>query len=156
MTFQFYFSMHKRRCFMLFIVSALAAVLLGCLQNYARFHRDAQVSDAFQRGTVSPKLNYFYAGRENMPHAIMGLNPDYTNSSSLWIAFEPRPEYLQKMTSNIYGRDSYAPHGYKILTPDGEFVGIWFSSIHFPSVELDQRNRTVNVRYSNPDVYREH
>jgi hypothetical protein len=109
MTFQFNFSIFKRRCLMLFIVSALAAVFLGCLQNYARFSRDDQVSDAFQSGSVSPKLNYFYAGRENMPHAIMGLNPDYTNSSSLWFMYGKKSDlngyqinpYLTDITWNI-------------------------------------------------------
>jgi hypothetical protein len=151
-----YFMKRKGRCFILFVGAALAVGLSGCLQNYGRFSRDAQVGQAFRSGSVPPELNYFYAGRENMPYAIMGIAPNYTNPSSLWIAFEPQPEQLKKMSANIYGKDQYDPYGFNILDPNGKFVGIWFSSLHFPSVKIDQENRTVKVLYKNPESYREY
>jgi hypothetical protein len=40
------------------------------------------------------------------------------------------------------------------LDPDGAIVGIWFSSLHFPSINVDQQNRTVKVLYKNPESYR--
>jgi hypothetical protein len=151
-----YFSKHCRLGFTLFAGAALAVGLSGCLQNYGRFSRDAQVNHAFQNGSVPPGLNYYYAGRETMPYAIMGIDSGYVISSSLWIAFEPQPAQLQKMSANIYGSDRHAPHGFNILDPDGAIVGIWFSSLHFPMVKVDQQNRTVEVRYKNPETYREY
>ena len=151
-----YFLKRNGLGFTLFAGAVLAIALSGCLQNYGRFSRDAQVSQAFRSGSVPPELNYFYAGRETMPYAIMGIDPRYTNPSSLWIAFEPQPEQLQKMSANIYGRDQYDPYGFNILDPNGKFVGIWFSCLHFPSVKIDQQNRTVKVLYKNPESYREY
>jgi hypothetical protein len=149
-----YFSKRHGRCFMLFVGVALAVGISGCLQNYGQFSRDSQVSEAFRSGLVPPELNYFYAGRETMPYAIMGIDPGYAISSSLWTAFEPQPEQLRKMSSNIYGKQQYDPYGFNILAPDGAFVGIWFSSLHFPSVKVDEQNRTVAVQYKNPESYR--
>lgn len=147
---------YRRSLSMLTAVCVLSIGWTGCLQNYARFSRDAEISDAFRSGSVAPELSYFFAGREDMPYAILGIEPGYRNSSPLWIAFEPRPETLRKMSANIYGKDRYDPYGYHILAPDGTVVGIWFSSLHFPSVRVDQQNRTVDVLYRSPEVYREY
>ncbi len=151
-----YLKNRRGLCFVLLVVPALAVGLSGCLQNYGRFSRDAQVNLAFQSGSVPSELNYYYAGRQSMPYAIMGIKPGYVVPSSLWIAFEPEPEQLKKMITNIYGKDRYDPYGFNVLDPDGAVIGIWFSSLHFPSVKIDQQNRTVEVRYKNPETYREY
>ncbi|MGD9310392.1 MAG: hypothetical protein PVG51_14710 [Desulfosarcina sp.] len=151
-----YLSKHHGRCVVLIVGIALAVGLGGCLEKYGRFSRDAQVSRAFQSGVVPPELDYYYAGRDSMPYAIMGIDPGYTIPSSLWIAFEPQPEQLRKMSANIYGNDRYDPYGFNMLAPDGAVIGIWFSSLHFPSVTIDQQTRTVEVRYKNPESYREY
>jgi len=151
-----YFSKRRGLFLMLLAGVVLAVGLNGCLQNYGRFSRDAQISNAFRSGSVPAELNYFYAGRETMPYAIMGIDPGYAIPSSFWITFEPQPERLQKMSSNIYGKDQYDPYGFNILDPDGAIIGIWFSSLHFPSVKVDQQNRTIEVRYNNPEGYRQY
>ena len=68
-----YYLKHRGLCFMLFAGAALAVGLIGCFQNYGRFSRNAQIHHAFQSGSVPPELNYYYAGRETMPYAIMGI-----------------------------------------------------------------------------------
>lgn len=150
-----FFSNKRRLQFALIAGFFLAISLYGCLQNYGRFTRDAQVNDAFISGIVPPDLNYYYAGRDNMPYAIMGIDPNYKNTSKLWIAFEPLPEQLRKMTSNIYGKSHADPYGFNIMSPDGNIVGIWFSGLHFPSVKVDQQKKTIEVLYKNPEIYRD-
>ena len=151
-----YFSKRRGLCFILFVGTVLAVCLSGCLQSYGRFSRDAQVNHAFRSGSVPPELNYYYAGRDTMPYAIMGIDPGYAISSPLWIAFEPQPEQVRKMSSNIYGKHRYDPQGFNIMDPDGAIVGIWFSSLHFPSVKVDQQKRSVEIRYKNPENYRQY
>ena len=97
-----YFSKYRGLCFKLLAVAALIVGLSGCLENDGRFSRDAQVSHAFRSGSVTQELNYFYAGKDTMPYAIMGIDPGYMIPSSFWIAFEPQPEQMRKMSSNIY------------------------------------------------------
>lgn len=131
----------------------LLTVFTGCMQTFGRFSKDDQVREAFRNGTVPAELNYFYTGRETMPYAIMGIDPSYAVPSAFWIAFDPQPERLRDISSNLYGRDRYDPYGFNIVAPDGAFVGIWFSNLNFASVVVNQENRTVDVRYKNPESY---
>jgi hypothetical protein len=146
----------RLRCFILISGALLFTLLTGCLQSYARFSRDDQVYRSFTVGEVPPELNYFYAGPKDNPHAMMGIDPDLTVRSNLWVAFEPEPAQLKKMSANIYGEDRREPDGFTILSNEGEFIGIWFSSLHFPGVKLDQENNTVMVPYSGPAIYNLH
>ena len=90
-----YFSKCRGLCFKLFAGAALIVGLSGCLENYGRFSRDAQVSHAFRSGLVPQELNYFYAGKETNPYAIMGIDPGYVFPSTFWTAFEPQPAELR-------------------------------------------------------------
>jgi hypothetical protein len=121
--------------------------------NSGGFSKDNQVSHAFRTGNVPAELHYFYTGRESMPYAIMGIDRSYTVPSKYWIAFEPKPEKLRNMSSNIYGCDRYNAYGFNILSPDGAPIGIWFSNLRFANVKVDQVNRTVDVLYRNPESY---
>jgi len=144
----------RSRWFTLLAAALLPAFLIGCMQAYGRFDRNAQVGDAFRSGTVPQTLNYFYAGSQTRPYAIMGIDPGYTVPSRLWIAFAPQPEQMQTLSANLFGKDQYDPHGYHILSSDGEIIGIWFSSLHFPIVKVDREKRTVEVQYKNPESFR--
>jgi hypothetical protein len=141
----------------LLIGLAMLTVLTGCMQqaNYGGFSRDDQVSHAFQSGAVPAELKYYYTGRDTMPYAIMGIDPEYTVPSKYWIAFKPEPEKLKNMSSNIYGHNRDNPYGFNILAPDGTPVGIWFSNLRFSNVRIDQENRTLEVLYKNPENRRD-
>lgn len=143
-------------CYALTCSTVLIIFLTGCLQNYTRFSRNGEVGQSFRTGNVPPELHYFYAGPESSPHAIMGIDPEFSVRSNLWVAFDPEPEKLRKMSASIYGEDSREPNGFTILSNDGVFLGIWFSSLHFPSVKVDRENSTVIVPYGSPAIYNLH
>jgi hypothetical protein len=42
-------------------------MLSACMKNYGRLAIDTQVKRDFQAGVIQPDLQYYYAGRENMP-----------------------------------------------------------------------------------------
>jgi len=133
---------------------ALAVLVLmaaGCTKNYGQFSKSAEVSLAFQQGDHQPDYQYFYAGRDNMPYAIIGIDRSYTVPSRYWIPFDPESGMLRKMSDNMYGKHSYYPAGYHILDPDGNIIGVWFSSVNQYSVSVDQQNRTVEVLFRNPE-----
>jgi hypothetical protein len=127
--------------------------LSGCFANYARFSQNKEINQAFRIGGVPLELNYFYAGPKSNPHAIMGIDPLFTVQSTLWVAFDPEPEQLRQMSASIYGGESREPNGFDLLSEDGVFIGIWFSSLHFPRVRVDRENRTIAVPFSSPAIY---
>ena len=129
----------------------LILMVAGCTKNYGQFSKSAEVGLAFQQGDHQVDYQYFYAGRDNMPYAIIGIDRSYTVPSRYWIPFDPESEILRKMSENMYGRLRYDPAGYHILDPDGNIIGVWFSSVNQYSVSVDQQNRAVEVLFRNPE-----
>ncbi len=135
----------------LIVLIVLTAMVAGCTKNYGNFKKSADVTFAFQQGDYQPEYQYFYAGRDNMPYAIIGIDRNYTVPSRYWIPFEPESEMLKKMSGNMFGKYKYYPNGYHIFDPDGNMIGVWFSSVNSYSVSVDQQNRTVEVLFRNPE-----
>ena len=129
----------------------LMLMLFGCNTNYGRFARSAEVDLAFRQGDHQPGYQYYYAGRDTMPYAIIGIDRSYTVPSQYWLAFEPQAEQLVKMSGNMYGQGHDYPSGSHILDPDGTIIGVWFSSVRLPSVKVDQQRKTVEVLFANPE-----
>jgi hypothetical protein len=129
----------------LVIAASVLAMLSGCsTQNYGRFALDARVSRDFREGAVQPQYQYYYAGRDTMPYAVIGIDAGYTIPSRYWIPFKPQPGQLKKMSANIYGEVDYSPYGAHILDPDGNIIGVWYSNVVI-------RSKTVQVLFKNPE-----
>lgn len=130
----------------------LLSAMIGCGKSYGRFPISSQVEQAFENGSVQTGYRYYYAGREDIPYAIMGIDQKYQVISNEWISFAPDPAKLKKMAKNIYYSEQDAPYGAHIVSPNGEVVGVWYSNVFNRSVTVDEENRTVTVRYRNPDL----
>jgi hypothetical protein len=130
---------------------ALMLLLTGCLKNYGRFNLDRQVDHAFRTGAVQPKFQYYYAGRDTMPYAIIGIDRSYKVPSRYWVSFAPETEQLKTMSGNMYNEVWDDPYGAHILDPDGKVIGVWYSTVINRSVKVDQNSRTVEVLFKNPE-----
>jgi hypothetical protein len=146
------FGLHYRRWLSgTIVLAALLLMIAGCGKHYGNFTLSTEVMHAFENGTIEPDLNYYYAGRDTMPYAVMGIDRRYQVPSRLWIAFEPQPGQLKKMSGNIYAKDRYNPYGAHIRDAEGTVVGIWYSNLRFRSVSVDRQNMTVEVLFPNPE-----
>ena len=133
------------------LIVALLLAVVGCAANYGSFTLDAGVARDFQAGVIRPEYQYYYAGREGMPYAIIGIDRRYSVPSRYWIAFTPKPEQLKDMSGNFYGKNRQDPYGALIRAADGQVVGIWYSNVQFRSVTVDQKAKTVEVLFSSPE-----
>jgi hypothetical protein len=133
------------------IIAVLMLMVAGCTKNYGRFAKSAEVDIAFRQGDQQSEYQYFYSGRDTMPYAIIGIDRGYSVPSQYWVPFEPESEQFRKMTGNMSGKLRYAPAGYHILDPDGNIIGVWFSSVDHKSVSVDQQNRTVELLFQKPE-----
>ena len=140
----------KQHSFMVILITLLV-VTGACAQNYGRFSIDPQVANDFRTGTIQPDLRYYYQGRDTMPYAIIGIDRTYEVPSKYWIAFDPDPEQLKKMSGNIYQDVRDYTYGATIMAPDGTVVGIWYSNVDQKSVTVDQENHTVQILFPNPE-----
>lgn len=146
-----YLSKHPRPYFALFTSAAMLIVLIGCTKDYGRFSRDSDLDQAFNKGEILQELNYYYSGRDSKPFAIIGLDPAYSVPSRFWIAFEPQPEQLKKMSQKVYSRYGYAYFGSYMLDQEGAVIGIWFYGPHTRSFKVDQQKRIVEPMYVTPN-----
>jgi hypothetical protein len=142
------------------VIAAMGALLLlvggaalsGCAGNYGRFNRSFEVTAAFQAGQPYPDYNYYFAGREGRPYAIIGIDKTYQVSSRLWKAFTPTSEKLRSMTAFVYDIGNDRAYGANILAPSGERIGVWYSKIVFVHAKVDEDNKVIDVVFKDPEL----
>jgi hypothetical protein len=78
--------------------------------------------------------------------AIVGLDPKLKLESRIWRKLEADAEDFKVATSRIWyehGQILDYPRGAVIMDPDGEKVGVYFSSIPFVSINFKPENQVV-------------
>ena len=131
------------------ITALLAAIFLfsgftGC-DNYGKLKRDPSLTKAFQNYQVDDGYTFYYLGRDNRPYAIAGIDPRYTLKSEFWQPMEPKTEQFRIMIYWIWTEHNYEPYGAYIIGPDGNKVGVFYSSIDRVAVYIDKANQTVSL-----------
>ena len=134
-------SRFSRFCYILAML-IVSAMVSGCSENYGRIKRNPELSRIFQSYEVEPGYKYYYYGRTNAPYAIIGIDPAYHISSKVWREVDPGTEQFKEMVDWVWGGDYYSLiSGASILSPTGEKVGIWYSSIWFVAIRFEENNR---------------
>lgn len=132
------------------IIIALFA-FFGCMKNYGRFAIDNQVVQDVHAGVAAPGLRFYYTGRDTMPYAIIGIDRTYYIHSRYWVEFDPKQDRLKKMSQNIYSNSQDDAFGARIIGTDGKTIGIWYSTVFNRSVRVDEKKKTVQVLFLNPE-----
>ena len=118
----------------------------GCSQNFGRIHWDEDVTQAFEANQVEPGYNFYQYTVGNRVFAIVGFDPKLELQSRIWRELETDTEDFKVATSRMW--DNYTqlpeyPRGAVIMDPDGEKVGVYFSSIRFVSINFKPENQVV-------------
>ena len=127
------------------ISAFIMIVLSGCLQNYGRLNRDVQIRQAFESNQVPSQYEYFFFGNSNWPYAVMGLDPDYNLHSRIWRTVEPDTAEFRHMTRFVWADYNYYPYGANILDPQGQKIGIIYTSSWMAAIKIDKDTKTVEV-----------
>ena len=125
----------------LFIMVAMS----GCLENYGRLKRSSEIQKAFETRQVPSDYNYYFYGNRNWPYAVMGLDSGYKLRSRIWRAVEPNTEEFNHMTYWIWADYGYYPYGADILNPEGQKIGIIYTSSWFAAVKVDKSTKITQV-----------
>jgi len=102
--------------------------------------RNLDMEQAFKGGQPPAEYRYYATGRENLPEAIMGLDPDYRQTAKFWREFVPGSEAADKAMQNMKGYRKQEPRAYDILTPDGKVVGVYWSTVYHTRVVMGNDN----------------
>jgi hypothetical protein len=120
----------------------------GCSQNFGRINWDENVTQAFEANQVEPGYNFYQYTIGMRVFAIVGLDPKLELQSRIWRELETDTEDFKVATSRMW--DNYTqlpeyPRGAVIMDPDGEKVGVYFSSIRFVSINFKPENQVVVI-----------
>ena len=126
----------------------LLAVIPGCMDGYARIKSNPDLTAAFQDRQALPDYNYYYCGRENLPYAVVGIDPRYEFQDRLWTPIETKEEVYAK-AAGVTAWDNHWSRGADILDAEGNRIGVLFSYYDSTTVKLGPDNRvTVYNPYS--------
>jgi hypothetical protein len=145
-------SINKKSARMVLVASALfiAISATGCLQNYGRLNRSAEIQQAFETNQVPSDYAYFYYGISSWPYAVMGLDREYKLHSRIWRTVDPDTDRFSHMTRFVWADFNYYPYGANILDPQGRKIGIIYTSTWATAVKVDPDTKTVEVM---PHIY---
>ena len=138
---------------MLVISSLITVFVWGCLENYGRLKRNADIKTSFENGQLPSDYHYHFYGRRNQPIAIMGLEPDWTLSTKIWRPVELNTEEFKYMTKWVWediGYNRGGKYGAEILDPEFVKIGIIYTATWMATVKVDKDTKTVEVM---PYVY---
>jgi hypothetical protein len=124
--------------FMLFIT-----VFSGCTGAYGRLKIDPKIRQSFLQKQMISGYHYYYVGRASLPYAIVGIKDGYVFSSRFWESIPPGSGQFGKLVGLLYGSDFSYPIGAKILSPEGNLVGFWFSTVAFATIEFGPDNQVI-------------
>jgi hypothetical protein len=125
------------RFFLLAAVMLMTALLAGCAATYGRFQDDPGVTSQFVSGTPPSGFTYYWYGNSNNYYAIAGLDPKFVVRSFVWRRISPGSEEFKKAVFWIWEDYGFRQYGAHILDPSGARVGVWFSSLRYPTVKFN-------------------
>jgi hypothetical protein len=126
----------------------IAALVIGCLENYGRLNWDPQMTTQFQAYEAQSDFNYHYYGVGNRTFAIAGISNDFVMESKMWREVEPDTQDFKDLISRAWENPyykPYSPRGAHILNSEGKRVGNWYSSLRFVTVKFGENNRIVLI-----------
>lgn len=117
---------------------------VGCSHNYGRIHWDEKVTQSFDANQVEPDYKFYQYAIGMQVYAIIGLEPELELKSRLWRPLEAGTEDFKVALSRMWYNDFQLPgnpRGADILNPDGEKVGVYFSSLLVVSIDFKPENQ---------------
>ena len=139
-------SKHSQTDLIILLVLTLFTLTLftGCAANYGNYRVSRNVAHMFEGLKVPNDYNYYYAGSEKDPDALMGLSRDYTLNNDLWTETKMDSKQLKKWIDeiNLVGYP-VSVQGYLILDPSGKTIGIYYSKYDGGPVKMGSDNQVV-------------
>lgn len=117
-------------------------ILTGCTGNYGRLKANPDLTNAFTNRGALPDYNYYYCGRENLPYAVVGIDPAYQFEDRVWFKIETKEEVYKKAASVVAWNHIWSK-GADILDPSGNRIGIWFSYYQHTTVKVGPENKVA-------------
>ena len=124
------------------LFSTALLTLPACLSSYGRIKANPDLTNVFKQQQTLPDYIYYYCGRENLPYAVVGIDPRYEFQDRLWHRLETKAAVSKSVAGIRLWNDRWA-RGAEILDPAGNRIGIWFSYYSSTTVKVGPGNRVA-------------
>lgn len=135
------------------VLVALTALLSSCtataIQNGGTIRESGDITRKYRSLTIEPNYNYYWAGTELNPDAIMGIDKSLTVQSKFWHQVDLDKEQLDywvKWGDRQFVEDGFSLRylgkymGAYILDDQGNVVGDWYSKKDWGIFEFPGNN----------------
>jgi hypothetical protein len=126
------------------LLAMIAAVVVGCAAGGSHFRRTLSVADTFENYELIPGYSYYISGSDSKPLAIVGLDAGYSLSSPDWRPVQPDSDQLRKWVDRMVMQPgaefNTEPNGARILDPQGNQIGVWYSVWDTPRLTFQSEN----------------
>lgn len=147
------------------IAAAISAAgfLGGCAgAQYGGLRPSPEASQVFDSGQVLPQYRYYTTGAQNIPDAIIAVDRKFTLLGTTWREEEMDEKRLRRLVFNLKQYSSGLtdfPFGMKIVGPEGEMIGYWYSDLTFTTVTMPSATEVIvqspaTIRAARPDLQR--
>ena len=135
------------------LISSLIMIIVigGCKTgNFGRLQSDPQATQSFETVEVLPGHTYYFRGTASLPRAIAGIHEDFTLNSNLWTQIDTQSDEFRRLIRLVGlqgtgAAETIRPWGFKILTHDDRYVGLWYSALRTASVEVNENNEIITL-----------
>ena len=115
-------------------------LVVACAANSAYFSASRDVGWQFESGDVLPDHRYYAGGPDLKPNALIAIHQSYELESPYWRPIDVTPASLKELTATVKfvleGEYKTTPNGARIVTSDGQTVGVWYSVYDQPPVKM--------------------
>jgi hypothetical protein len=134
------------KLFIIIAVIVFAPLLIahrtGIFGKAGQFIPSKEVNSRLRGNALPPGYRYFELSDSTMgTYAIAGIDPAYIIDAVGWKEFSPAEGALDGLIQRMVMQNAYTAEGYRIVSPDRETVGIFYSPLPDPVVHFKPRRR---------------
>ena len=119
------------------------------MSKYGKLESNRDITQSFETYQVLPKHKYYYRGASSKPTVIVGINENYELNLPMWLPIDTESDNFRRLIDivSLQGIGNYiTPWGFKIIDHNGEYVGVWYSSIRNAAVEINENRQIINLQ----------
>jgi hypothetical protein len=119
------------------------AILTGFFSGYGRLTRSHEVTHAFETNHIFPEHRYYIMGIGFASAAIVGIDRNYKLQARFWREVDLSKIEVKDLLERMINRDGYSPRGFFILDTKGKKIGVYYSSVYWAAIKIEDGNKIV-------------
>ena len=111
----------------------------GFRKNYGYLSPNDEVTADFESYRVQPEYRYYFSGPDQSPNAVICIHKDIELVSKFWkpqsVSADRLRNWIWWMNYNYSQTYGWKPRGYKIMDPEGNPAGVWYSACDYTVIK---------------------